>query len=317
MKKFSFEKIISLINCDYKIQGFATNNYVTNVKSVSEADEYTLMWINQRGIDKEKVLNETKANIIICDDSLSLNKIDINKKVLIQVKDPKLVFVQLVSELFVKNPEYGIHPSAVIHPEAKIAKKVFIGPNTYVGKSEIKEGTIIYGNVYIYDNVRIGRNVKIEAGVVIGNSCFNYSKDENGNLHSFPHLGGVIINDNVDILTNSAIAKGVLEDTVIGVGTKIGSYSYIGHNCKIGKNNAITGVAVFLGSSKIGDNCWISPGALIRDGITIESNSFVGMNSTVNSSLEANSKVMGFPARPTKEMKKIIKKLNKLINDEE
>jgi UDP-3-O-[3-hydroxymyristoyl] glucosamine N-acyltransferase len=254
--------------------------------------------------------------VIICDDSLQLNEFDIHNKVLIQVKNPKLVFIQIVTRFFVEKPIYGIHPSAIIHNEAVIDENVYIGPLTYIGRSKIGEGTVIYGNVHIYDNVTIGKNVTIEAGCSIGATGYNFAKDENGKLYKFPHLGGVIIEDDVDIQALSVIDKGVLEDTIIGKGTKIDSCCYIAHNCKIGENNAIIGHTMLSGSVKTGKNCWISPGAIVRDGIKIDSDSFIGMGSIVVSEVKQNSIVMGNPARPIDEMKIILNKFKTFIKNE-
>lgn len=315
MKKISVERILSLMNCDFKTHGFGLKNYITNVKPANHADAFSLVWINPLRNDKEILLNQTKAKVIICDDSLKLNDNDIQEKVLILVENPKLVYIQLVTELFVEKPCYEIHPSAIIHKEAKIANNVYIGPFTYIGKSEIGEGTIIYGNVYIYDHVKIGCNVTIEAGCTIGATGYNFAQDENGKLHKFPHLGGVVIEDDVEIQANSVIDKGVLEDTLIGKGTKIDSHCFIAHNCKVGKNNAIIAHSVLSGSVKTGDNCWFSPGVIIRNGIEVASNSFMGIGSVVVSNMKANSKVMGSPARPIDDMKKILGKFKTFVDE--
>lgn len=315
MKKISVENILNLMNCNFKTHGAGLKNYITNLKPANNADEFSLVWINPLRKDKELLLNQTKAKVIICDDSLKLDDQAMQEKVLIHVENPKLVYIHLVTELFVEKPTYEIHPSAVIHTEAKIAKNVHIGPFTYIGKSEIGEGTIIYGNTHIYDQVKIGRNVTIEAGCTIGATGYNFAQDENGKLHKFPHLGGVVIEDEVEIQANSVIDKGVLEDTVIGEGTKIDSHCFIAHNCKVGKNNAIIAHSVLSGSVKTGDNCWFSPGVVIRNGVTVAANSFMGIGSVVVSNMEANSKVMGSPARPIEDMKKILGKFKTFLDE--
>ena len=308
--------IINLLEDEYEINGKGFANYVTNVKSTGEAEMDSLVWISPTRADKHQLLVETKSNVIIGDYTLSLSEVDFENKILIRVNNPKLVFIKIVNELFVDKPSFEIHPSAVIHPEAKISKNVHIGPNTYVGKSEISEGTIIYGNVYIYDGVKIGKNVTIEAGCSIGATGYNFAKDEFGKLYKFPHLGGVIIHDNVDIQALSVIDRGVLDDTIIGKGTKIDSCCYIAHNCNVGENNAIIGHTMLSGSVKTGDNCWIAPAVVIRDQVSIGNNCLIGMGSTVIKDLADSAEVMGSPARPVNDMKKILKIFKTYIEDE-
>jgi UDP-3-O-[3-hydroxymyristoyl] glucosamine N-acyltransferase len=315
MKK-TVQTIINLLEDEYEIQGNGNDNYVTNVNSTGNADTDSLVWISPTRIDKEQILATTKSKVIIGDHSLSLRGSDLENKILIRVKNPKLVFIKIVNELFVDVPSFEIDPSAVIHPEATIANNVHIGPLSYIGKVNIKEGTIIHGNVHIKDNVSIGENVIIQAGCVIGGTGLNFTKDEEGAYHDFPHIGGVIIEDNVEIQACNVIDRGVLSDTIIGSKTKIDSFCYIAHNCIIGKENIIIGKTMISGSVKTGDNCWFGPSSIIRDQLSIGDNCFVGMGSVVTSNLDHNSKVMGNPARPVDDMKKLLKKFKTYIVDE-
>jgi UDP-3-O-[3-hydroxymyristoyl] glucosamine N-acyltransferase len=293
MQKYSVKDIVKYINEPYEIIGDPLEKYVTHVKSVAEADVNSLTWIRPDHRQKQHFLENTKAKILVCDNSLKINDEIIKDKVLIVVKNPKFVFIKIVEALFVEKLEFGIHPTAVIHSEAQIAADTYIGPFTYVGKSKIREGTIIYGSTYIYDNVKIGKNVIIEAGCIIGSAGYNFARDEKGKLHKFPHLGGVIIEDDVEIQASSVVDRGVLDDTVIGKGTKIDSLCYIAHNCKIGKDNLIIGHSMLSGSVTLGDKCWVSPSVTFRDDIRVGHESFIGMGSLVVNNLDDKSYVMG------------------------
>jgi UDP-3-O-[3-hydroxymyristoyl] glucosamine N-acyltransferase len=315
MKKISFESILDMLNCDYEIHGNGTKNFITNVKPVLEANEFSLIWINPSRNDKQKILKETKARIIICNDSLILDEKDFNKKVIIRVKNPKLAFINIVSALFMEKTEFGIHPSAVIHKDAEISSESYIGPLTYIGKVKIGKGTIIYGNIHICDNVIIGENVTIQAGCVIGSEGLNITKDDKGKWHQFPHVGGVIIEDDVRIDAMCQIDRGTLSNTIIGEGTKIDKCCYIAHNVVIGKNNVIIGHTMISGSVVVGNNCWFGPNSIIRDGIRIGNNVFIGMGSLVVADISEGLRVMGSPARPVDDMKKILSIINGLIND--
>ncbi len=191
---------------------------------------------------------------------------------------------------------YISHPTAIIDENSKIHSRVFVGPNTCIGKCDIGENTVIDGNCYIYSNVRIGKNVIINAGTIIGVDGCGYERAVNGELQKFPHVGGVDIGDNVRIGANVVIVKGVLDDTTIGEGTKIGNQCNIGHNVVIGRHCFIYPQAI-NGSVRIGDYSWIAPGACIRNKVVIGNNVMVGMGSVVTKDIPDGNTVFGVPAK--------------------
>jgi len=195
-----------------------------------------------------------------------------------------------------KKVEFRIDKTAIINPKAKIGSNVFIGPNTYIGDIEIGEGTIIYGNSYFYNNVKIGKNCVIHAGVIVGSDGFGFENDKKGEWLKFPQIGGVKIEDNVEIGSNSTIDKGTLNDTYIGNGVKIDNQCHIGHNVIIENNTIITAGVVIGGSTTIGRNCWIAPNVSIINGINIKENVFIGIGSVVVSNIKENSRIFGNPA---------------------
>lgn len=195
-------------------------------------------------------------------------------------KNPRLSFMKIVKSFFYDRKKKVIHPSAQI------------GDNVEMGA-----GTTIHANVVIYDGVRIGKNCKIKAGAVIGGNGFGYEKDENNEWLHFPHIGTVVIGDNVDIGSNTCIDRGTLDDTVISDGVKIDNNVHIAHNVFIGESSLIIANSMIAGSVRIGENCWISPQSAIRDNITIGDNVLVGMGSVVVKDIPSNSKVKGVPAR--------------------
>lgn len=244
------------------------------------------------------IINNTKAGVILCKKYEDfLTQLKIIDKTLILVKDPRLCFLRLVEAFFVPKIEYKIHPTAIIHPEAKIHSNVHIGPFTQIGKCEIGENTIIYGNTHIYSNSKIGSNVVIHSGVIIGSDGFGYQRNEDGLLEKFPHIGGVIVEDNVEIGANTCIDKGTLGHTRIGQGTKIDNLVHIAHNVKIGNHVIITAHVMIAGSTVIGDYTWIAPCACIREKISIGRNVTVGLAALVGKNLEDESVVVGLPAK--------------------
>ena len=152
----------------------------------------------------------------------------------------------------------GISGDAFISDKAKIAEKdvsifpfsyiadgvsigngtviypfVFIGENTAIG-----ENCIIYPHVTLREGVKIGNRVIIHSGSVIGSDGFGYVFDE-GRHHKIPQVGGIIIEDDVEIGSNAAIDRATTGNTIIGRGTKIDNLVQIGHNVTIGNNSII------------------------------------------------------------------------------
>ena len=196
----------------------------------------------------------------------------------------------------------------MIAPSSVIAADVFIGPLCSIGEDvEIGEKTVIHAGVHVYEHVSIGRNVIVNSGTVIGANGFGYERNEEGKLEKFPHVGGVIIENDVEIGANVSIDKAGLSNTVIKKGCKINNFVHIAHNVQIGENSIIMANVYLGGSVKIGDQCWISPHSILRDRIQIGSNVFIGMGSVVTKNIPDNMTVMGSPAREISVQKKLLK----------
>ena len=281
---------------------------ITHPAPIHEAqNDLAITFCSKVGADALMLIRSTKAGVVLCADDQSLDELVDTGRTLVAVKNPRLSFLRLIKSVFAEPPLRGIHPTAVIDPEAKIHLNVYIGPFTYVGKCEIGEGTVIYGHVHVYgNNVKIGKNVVIHAGTVIGVDGTGYARNENNELEHFPSVGGVIIEDDVDIHSHVNIDRGTLGNTVIGQGTKIDKFCHIGHNVVIGKHCMITAQSMLGGSAQIGDYVWIAPCACIRDGdIKIGAHAFVGMAAVVTKDVPDGVTVMGAPARPIEQYKKV------------
>jgi UDP-3-O-[3-hydroxymyristoyl] glucosamine N-acyltransferase len=210
---------------------------------------------------------------------------------------------------FEEKPKWGIHPTVLIDPDADIHEQVSIGPYTVIGKSCIGKGTQIHGNVFIYDNCNIGKNVVIYAGCVIGGKGFGFERNLTGELEKFPQLGGLVIEDDVEIQGLTNIEVGTLDSTIIGKGSKIDNYCHIGHNVRIGRHCVITAHSMLAAGVKIGDYAWISPSSAIRNRVKVGKRAQVGIGSVVVKDVGEDSLVMGVPARPADEFKRMLKKL--------
>jgi UDP-3-O-[3-hydroxymyristoyl] glucosamine N-acyltransferase len=288
----------------------------TRVTSITEADGDSLVWVNPTRADKQRLVDETLARIVICDAEIDVHA-GLVDSCFVVVENPKLAIIKVLEGLFAPTPTWGIHPTAVISPEARVGDPVFIGPNSYVGNSEIGAGTRLLGNVFIYDGVCIGKNVTIHAGSVIGSDGFGFERDHAGRLHKFPHLGGVVIDDDVEIQALTHVDRGTLGDTIIRRGAKIDNSCHIAHNADIGEDSMVVAHAMLGGSIAIGARSWVGPSTALRDGLTIGEDSFVAMGALVMRDLPAGSRVMGSPARPIDQQLAILQKLKELVAEDD
>ncbi len=266
-------------------------------------NEANITFCRMEGVKAAKLIEQTKAGVILCSKNIDLVDVEISGKTIILVKNPRLTFIRLVKAFFAPSYPKGIHSTAVISPDAEIASNVCIGPFTYIGKCKIEDGSQIYGHVYIYDNTRIGKDVIIHAGTVIGSDGFGYQRNKAGELEKFPHIGGVVIEDEVEIGSNVSIDRGTLGNTVIQNGAKIDNLVHIAHNVIIGKHAAVISHAMVAGSAQVGEYSWIAPCACLRDEISVGKKAMVGLGSVVTRDVPDNAAVMGVPAKAIEEHK--------------
>ena len=284
---------------------------IEDVRSIEEASESSLIFIDRNAKNKDLLIAETQACTIICD-YIPEDENIYKSKCLIVVSNPKLFFAKLIDQQQQKF-SHGIHPSAVISVSAKIALSCYIGPNVCIGNHvEIGENTFIHSNCSIYDNVKIGQNVIIDAGCVIGAAGFGFVRDElTGEPVRFPQLGSVVIEDDVEIGANVCIDRGSLQNTIIHKGVKVDNLVQIAHNVEIGEYTYVIASTVIAGSVTIGKRCWIAPSRIINK-IRIGDDATIGYGAVVLKSVPSGATYMGNPAMCVNDYSKIQYKLKRI-----
>ena len=212
-------------------------------------------------------------------------------------------------DLSLKQPIESNYKKIKFGKNILIGKNVKIGKNTIIGHNSIVESNVVIGidcvigNNVIIKNSIIGNNVRILDGAIIGKKGFGFLPDKKKNFR-YPHVGMVIIQDNVEIGCNNTIDRGSISDTIIGKNTFIDNQVHIAHNVKIGENCIITGQVGFAGSSTIGSNVSIGGQAGISGHLKIGNNVQIGGGSGVIKNIPDNTKMMGYPA---KDIRKFLK----------
>lgn len=216
----------------------------------------------------------------------------------IRTVESKRAFFSAMEHFYAQEEEMpAVGQFTYISPKVKLGKNVRIGHNcTLDGDISIGDGTVIWNNVVIVNRVSIGKNCEIQSGTIIGHDGFGYTEDASHIKTMVSHFGGVVIGDRVRLGMSNVIARGIIDDTVIGDGTKFSDLCHIGHNNRIGQNCTIINTAVF-GSCDIGDNAYIVY-SVIKNQSRIGAGAFVGMSSNVIRDVPPGVTVVGNPARP-------------------
>ena len=131
------------------------------------------------------------------------------------------------------------------------------------------EKTVYYILVYLSITItKIGDNVIIHPNAVVGSDGFGLYQDK-GSWVKMPHVGSVVVEDNVEIGSGSTIDRGMIDNTYLRENCKIDNLVHIAHNVSIGKNTAIAACTGIAGSTSVGNNCTIGGGVGINGHITI------------------------------------------------
>lgn len=252
-----------------------------------------LMWANDKNIDKIKQLS---AGTIICSENAK-DSIQSNVNAII-VDNPRDTFRKILDTFFNPKPKYEVSKSSYIHPSVICKKNISIGENVVIEEGcKLGDNVIIDHNTVVKRNTIIGNNVKIGANCTIGGAGFGYEKDIDGEYILIPHLGNVVLEDNVEIGNNTCIDRAVLGNTFLSKNVKVDNLVHIAHGVLIGENSLIIANAMVAGSTVIGKNVWVAPSTSIINKVTIGNNALVGLGAVVVKNVEDSTIVIGNPAK--------------------
>jgi UDP-3-O-[3-hydroxymyristoyl] glucosamine N-acyltransferase len=272
-------------------------------------------------------LHQTRASAAVVSPSVPANGLP-----LIRVADPLAAFVTIVRHLRGEAEEqpHGIDPRAFVHPSATVGEGASIHPFASVGEGSVigarcrlhpgaavgrhcklGDDVTIYPNAVVYEGTVLGSRVVLHANCVIGADGFGY-RTHGGKHVKVPQLGNVEIGDDVEVGACTTIDRGTFEPTRIGAGTKIDNLVQVGHNCQIGKHNLFVSQMGIAGSSSTGDFVVIAGQVGVTDHIHIGTGAVIGAKAGVTKEVPPGQRMLGAPATPEREQKRILMTLEKL-----
>lgn len=291
---------------------------ISDIKALDEAGQGHLSFIDNRKY--VPMLPRTKASaILVAPQLLARVPAEI---IPIVLKNPYRGFAQSLMAFY---PKAGFSTSAMssigepsIHPTARIEDGARIEPGAVIGREAwIGRGTVVAAGAVIGYRVTVGRDcfigpaasvvhaligdrVILHAGVRIGQDGFGFAMGAQGHL-KVPQIGRVIIQNDVEIGSNSTVDRGALKDTVIGEGTKIDNLVQIGHNVRIGRHCVIVAQVGVAGSSTLEDFVVLGGQCGISGHVTVGTGAQIAGATMVIEDVPAGAKLIGLPGQPIRD----------------
>ena len=259
---------------------FVTEGFIDHWQEVMKVDEGIVIWPQKRDVPME--LAEKHVVILSEEPRFGFAKFFYENGITYNSM-PK-PFENVNGAMICKGAQVG--EGTVVFPGAYIDADVVIGRNSYIASG-----------VRLIGRVKIGDNCIIRENTVIGSDGLTTRRDANGKVLTIPQFGGVCIENNVQIGANSVVCKGAIDDTVIRSGCRIDNCVFISHNVTLGSDSLVVGEVLMMGSSSTGDRAYLSGNAVIRDGVRIGSDAFIGMGSVVTKNISDGAVVKGNPAK--------------------
>ena len=287
-----------------------------------------------------RLLRDCKAGVVVLPKGVVEKLLSEGKMsfVAVEVADPLAAFVRIVQH-FQGEPEAPpavLDEMARIHPTAKlgdgcavmafavlgagttVGHRCRIHPNVVVGRDcVLGDDVVLHPGVVLYDRTEVGSRSIIHAGAVLGADGFGY-RFQGGRQVKVPQLGNVVVGEDVEIGAGTTVDRGTFQSTRIGDGTKIDNLVMIAHNVRVGRHNLIVAQAAIAGSSTTGDYVVLAGQVGVADHVTIHDRVIVGARTAVHADVAAGQRVLGVPAMPEREAKRVLlsmMQLPKLLKD--
>lgn len=304
---YTHSKLVGLPS--YKIDG------VADLESATSSEVSFLANTRYEG-----AMRRSKAGVIF----ISTNYPPIEGRNFLLNENPSLAFQKTVEAFYGSSLGQsgfnGIHPTAVVHESSKIGKNVTIGPhavidqgvtigdsttisaNCFIGaETSIGTDCLLHPHVTVRERCKIGNRVILQPGAVIGGCGYGYITNEKGQHIKLTQVGIVVIEDDVEIGSNTTVDRARFKATTVKRGTKIDNLVQIAHGVSVGENNLIVAQTGIAGSSSTGRNVVIGGQSAVAGHIKLGDQVMIAACSGVSKTLTRPGPYGGVPAVPLNE----------------
>jgi UDP-3-O-[3-hydroxymyristoyl] glucosamine N-acyltransferase len=306
---------LELPNCELNLEG--ADPEISGVAALDRAQIGEISFLSSAKY--LAALEHTQASAVILDLKTPC------KLPCLRTNNPRLLFAKVL-ECFHQPLKLalGIHPTVVIGENVNLGKEIAIAAGVVIGDRvtigdgvsifantviyddvAIANGTVIHSNCTISDRTQIGANCLIRPNTVIGGDGFGFELQPDGSWYKIPQTGYVAIEDKVEIGCLTAIDRPAMGTTRIGMGTKIDNLVQIGHGVNIAPHCVLASQVGLAGGTTLGHHAVLAGQVGVGDHAEIGERTVIGAKSGIISRVEAGTKVMGYPAVPERDWKRI------------
>lgn len=312
--KLKLKEILDLFP-EAQTSGDYQPEFISGISSLEQAESHDLSFLGNPKY--RKFLDDSNAGVILLPEGESTSPKDGQLFIFLDSPSTGLASIcRLLEDKLFPAPKPGLHPTsfkeegAQIDPSSAIGAFCYVGENAVIGEKAIigthchvgrnviiGKGCRLHPGVKILSNCVIGNDVVINAGVIVGSEGYGFEQDNSGH-QKIPHLGKVIIEDNVEIGANTCIDRARFDETRIGKGTKIDNLVQVGHNVQIGKNCLIVAQVGISGSVVIEDDVIVGGQAGFAGHLRVGKGAKIAGQSGITKSVEPGAFLKGNPALP-------------------
>jgi UDP-3-O-[3-hydroxymyristoyl] glucosamine N-acyltransferase len=299
----SLPELLKKLNQEFQVIGSPDHTNFSRILPISDAEDTALVFLDKSDDGAVAAVEATRSRLVLVRRAWAESRaahLAKTGKTFFLVGQPRLVAGLLLGLLHPEEDPVstGVHATAIVSGNARIHPHASVGPYCVLGACVIGEGSRIGPFVRIGDNVDIGRRVIVREHAFVGSPGFGIVRNEaDGTLLRIPHVGGVILEDDVEVFPFANVDRGTLTETRIRRGAKIDHYVHVAHNVVVGEYAIVTASSVLCGSSKIGARTWIGVGTLVKEGVTVGDDATTGLGAVVIRDVAPDTVVAGVPAR--------------------
>ncbi|OUU43771.1 MAG: UDP-3-O-(3-hydroxymyristoyl)glucosamine N-acyltransferase [Verrucomicrobia bacterium TMED56] len=300
---------------DAEVHGNSIIQDINGIASLKNAQEGDLSFLSNPKYKSE--VKSSLATFILL--PLDFHEEPKEGQVFIKTKNPSQALAnvcRLIQSILFEGIPVGVHDTAFVHESAVLESGVCIGPFSYIGSNvKIGKNTIVESHCYVGEKVIVGENthfhpgckilslsevgngVVLNSGVVVGSEGYGF--EQVGSFHEkIPHLGKVVIEDDVEIGANTCIDRARLEATIIGAGSKIDNLVQIGHNVRIGKGCLIVAQVGIAGSVEFEDGVIVGGQAGFAGHLKVGKGAKIAGQAGITKDVPPDAYLKGNPAIP-------------------